>query len=142
MSTNETSDGLNSKIENWLNKQGYPLEINVARSFRKAGFQAIQSDYYVDPESENYREIDILAINQKKFNSHLVEVSLHIECKTSIDKPWIIFSSSDIRLFSYDRVSQRIGSDYGLKYLNSISDQSEIYNSPLFKNYLIGLDTE
>lgn len=46
------SEQLEKKIEEWLEKQGYPLETRVARAFRNAGFNVVQSDYYRDPISQ------------------------------------------------------------------------------------------
>ena len=72
-------------------KQGYPLEMKVAAALRNEDFYVNQSPYYNDPETNISREIDVIATK----GDHLgfLEVALVIECKTSIDKPWVLFTS-------------------------------------------------
>ena len=55
----EKNSEIEKKLKKWLNEQGYPLEMQVAESFRKAGFDVSQSDYYLDPETNILREIDV-----------------------------------------------------------------------------------
>ncbi|MCK4395921.1 hypothetical protein KAW96_04915 [candidate division WOR-3 bacterium] len=85
---------LKRKIKEWLTKQGYPLEMRVATSFRKAGFDVIQSHYYIDPENDNYREIDIIATKPDFIGG--IDISFIIECKSSKEKPWLLFSSDRV----------------------------------------------
>ncbi|MCK4395306.1 MAG: hypothetical protein KAW56_14395 [Candidatus Marinimicrobia bacterium] len=99
-------DDPKSKIKEWLSTQGYPLEMKVAAAFRKAGFEVIQSHYYIDPENNNYREIDVVAIMPDPKLSGVIDISFVVECKTSKKKPWLLFSSDRILerwniLFSY-----------------------------------------
>ncbi|WP_312356464.1 hypothetical protein [Empedobacter sp.] len=51
------------KIKEWINKNGYPLEMYTSRIFKNNGFNVAQSLYYKDISTEKYREIDILAHN-------------------------------------------------------------------------------
>ena len=61
----QRKDDLSSKVEEWVNKQGYPFEMRVAAAFRKAGFGITQSDYYTDTETGTAREIDVVASMQR-----------------------------------------------------------------------------
>ena len=56
------TEDLVQKIRNWLDTQGYPLEMKVARCFQKAGFRVSSSEYYLDPDERKPREIDVIAI--------------------------------------------------------------------------------
>ena len=99
-----SENNLTKKIREWLLGQGFPLEMRVATSFRKCGFEVIQSHFYPDPESNNYREIDVVATAPEY--TGVVDVSFMIECKTSKKKPWILFTSEHVLegwniLFSY-----------------------------------------
>jgi len=82
---------LEGKISDWLKTQGYPLEMKVASALREKEFFVSQSAYYADPETNTSREIDIIAT--KGDDIGFLEVALVIECKTSLDKPWVLFTS-------------------------------------------------
>jgi len=83
---------LKDKIAEWLNTQGYPLEMKVAAALRKKGFEVIQSFYYEDENEGKLREIDVVA------SKHLLNCIIYfvIECKKSSKNHWILFSSGDI----------------------------------------------
>jgi hypothetical protein len=98
------NDSMEKKILEWLTDQGYPLEMQVATSFRKNGFDVIQSHFYADPEDENFREIDIVAT--KPEITGITKISFVLECKSSKKKPWVLFTSEHVLtgwniLFSY-----------------------------------------
>jgi len=54
-------DDLKTKVEKWLNEQGYPLEMRVASVLQQGGFRVVQSEYFSDPETGDSRELDIVA---------------------------------------------------------------------------------
>lgn len=87
------SSDVTSNISKWLREQGYPLEMEVASKFAAVGFDVKQSDRFVDLEENKFREIDVVA---SKYDWALrvdcgIEVSFNVECKSSFDKPWIVF---------------------------------------------------
>jgi len=93
-----------SKVEKWINEEGYPLEMKVANAFRANGFEVLQSYYYQDPENNTLREIDMVAI-APEFTG-ITNIRFVVECKSSKKKPWVLFSSEHTlvnfnRLFSY-----------------------------------------
>lgn len=101
---------LKSSILDWLDEQGYPLELVIAQMLKKNGFSVFQSGYYTDYQTEKYREIDITA---QKFNNpkHSVsfQISFHIECKSSAEqgsKPWLLFTSGSQRdiVFGFENI--------------------------------------
>jgi len=95
---NENNSNSLDKVAKWLEKQGYPLEILVARQFHQADFYVKISDFYMDFETEKPREIDVTAqYHSEIFDPVLLQVSFHIECKSSPDKPWIMFVSDTSR---------------------------------------------
>ncbi len=58
---------------------------------KAAGFEVSQSDYYFDPDGGEPREIDlVLSVQefQKRFD---LSYTLFVECKSSRDKPWLLF---------------------------------------------------
>ncbi|MGA3117871.1 MAG: hypothetical protein ABSF90_25990 [Syntrophobacteraceae bacterium] len=54
-------EDLKNKIREWPDKQGYPLEMTVARAFQEAGFYVSSSEYYLDADEKKPREIDVIA---------------------------------------------------------------------------------
>ncbi len=122
---------LKSNITKWLNKQGYPLEMRVASTLQKCGYRVVQSEYYIDPESGNSREIDIVAIVNKEIHGVLFRISLHIECKRS-KKPWILFTSANKSLAGSARVSQRAANSLGRNFLLQACRESSVQELALF----------
>ncbi len=126
------STNLNDKLMNWLNEQGYPLEMATAQLFRQHGFRAFQSDFYTDPESNTQREIDVLAYRQKEVEDAQLRVSFSVECKNAKDKPWVMFSSEALKLAPPARVFQRAGSKLAIYFLRLLSRHETIQKAPLF----------
>jgi hypothetical protein len=87
------------KTKEWLQKEGYPLELKTAKIFETAGYSIAQGEYYNDSETNKLREIDIIADIQQKSSSPASHISIMlkfvVECKSSKDKPWIFFLSSN-----------------------------------------------
>jgi hypothetical protein len=92
-----------SKILDWLEKQGYSLEMRVAQIFRRAGFAVSQFENYIDPESHDLREIDIVASLGRQVEGITLVFRLLIECRYA-KKPWAIFVSEQ-RSHPFDRFS-------------------------------------
>lgn len=97
----------------WLQKQGYPLEMAVANAFRETGYKVSQAEYYVDPESGKAREIDVVAEIDVPIKRHVrgIRVTLVIECKMA-PKPWVFFSSqpAEVRpLSKFDALANGTG---------------------------------
>jgi len=81
-----------TKVLEWLQKTGFPLEMQAAQAFRSAGFDVRQSFTYLDPELAKGREIDVLAQDPDWLG--VIEVSFVIECKASTN-PWVVLTSND-----------------------------------------------
>lgn len=112
---------IETKIRKWLNEQGYPLEMVVARSFQQRGFRVIQSDFYTDPDTGESREIDVVATRSTVVEGIGVRVTFVIECKLSKDKPWVLFTSQSIQLGDRARIVQRAASKFGANLLRILS---------------------
>jgi hypothetical protein len=120
------------RISVWLNEQGYPLEMRVASILQQQGFRVVQSDYFIDPETGDYRELDVVAFQQKMIENVLFRMSLLVECKRSTDKPWLLFTSERTRLADPARVAQRAATALGRRYLCEICHELEVQALPLF----------
>ena len=60
---------------------------------KSVGFEVSQSDYYLDPDGGEPREIDlVLSVHNYKENFSL-SYNLFVECKSSRDKPWLLFGT-------------------------------------------------
>lgn len=122
------------RITDWLQSQGYPLEMFVAKAFSGVS-TVIQSDYYVDDETGKLREIDVKAYKtigvEKPGHEHFMQVGCTIECKLATDKPRLLFASQPDSLFAdkdnksiseyYYPPSLAVGSKIGEWLLNKIS---------------------
>lgn len=94
----ENNSEIEKKLKVWLNNQGYPLEMEVAESFKSAGFGVSQSDYYPDPETNIFREIDVVARKGVLVGDDIfTDISYVIECKSTKTKPWLLFTSESSR---------------------------------------------
>ena len=100
-------------LKEWLVETGYPLEMEVANVLRNRGFAVFQSDYYKDPQSDEYREIDVVAVAAHAIgkNGNLLHVRVLCECKTSRTKPWLFFvddaNTPNERLLLFSRAGNR-----------------------------------
>jgi hypothetical protein len=97
------------KIQEWLDKRGFTLEMRTASAFRAAGFKVRQSSLYVDPETGKSREIDVVAIDPDVMG--VIDIRFVIECK-STEKPWVLLSSPDTldgynRMFAFAVLSEK-----------------------------------
>jgi hypothetical protein len=81
-----------NKLAEWLDKQGFSLEMRAAAAFRGAGFDVKQSAHYHDRGLGKDREVDVIATRRERSGRALVHVA--VECKSS-DKPWVVLISPD-----------------------------------------------
>jgi len=89
------------KVREWLETQGFTLEMRTAAAFRAAGFHVRQSSIYVDADTGKSREIDVLAIDPD--NLGVLDIRFIVECK-STKKPWVLLCSPDTTV-GYNRIS-------------------------------------
>lgn len=68
----------------------------MERVLRQLGWQTEQALWYRDVESGKARELDVLATlnHTDEETGGIASVSLAVECKRSVDKPWVFFSSA------------------------------------------------
>ncbi|RQW84441.1 MAG: hypothetical protein EHM79_13915 [Geobacter sp.] len=123
---------LQDKLIEWLEKQGYPHEMEVALAFQNHGFRVFQSDYYDDPETGDKREIDLIAFKDADSENFKFRISFAVECKSSYDKPWVLFTSNKSRINNYSRVMQRASSESGKKLLLKLTDREDVKDFLLF----------
>jgi hypothetical protein len=80
------------KVRDWLQAQGFTLEMHAASAFRAAGFEVRQSSHYIDPETGKGREIDVVARDPDILG--IIDITFIVECKSS-KKPWVLLCSPD-----------------------------------------------
>lgn len=86
---------LQTKVEDWLREQGYPLELRTARTLRRQGWHLHHSRRYKDPILGKEREIDLLAFYDDRGADPAPRIHGHfvIECKWTPKKPWVLFTA-------------------------------------------------
>ncbi|HNT78399.1 MAG TPA: hypothetical protein PKH77_25585 [Anaerolineae bacterium] len=106
----EESTSLSSKVLDWLDRQGYALEMRAALAFGRAGFEVSLSQNYLDPTTNELREIDVVASLSRSSENVSASVKLFIECKYA-KRPWVTFTSKKTSdRFSY--FSRILGGKY------------------------------
>ena len=123
---------LRDKVAEWLSKEGYPLEFQVANCFHKNGFNVHQGGYITDGQSESLREVDVLAEINTRVNDILFRIYHVVECKWSKDKPWIIFTSPSARIDPAACVAQTIASKFGTAILWASAGEKSLHSLSLF----------
>jgi hypothetical protein len=81
------------KVLEWLQKEGFPLEVRVGKALRSRDWLTYHSFSYEDPTEGKLRECDVFAHRFKRARGGAVAaIDLVIECKRSADKPWVVFA--------------------------------------------------
>jgi hypothetical protein len=88
-----TSD-FERNVADWLNTQGYPLEMRTALAFQQHGFGVSQSTYFKDPVTGDWRESDVYAYREEFSQDIALRIGFMIECKASPAHPWVVFVGS------------------------------------------------
>lgn len=125
----QRQDSLTS-VQEWIRKQGYPLEFHVANKLLSSGFHVTQSYYVSDINKvDTNREIDIVAsVEYEKIKATLI-----IECKYTISKPWIIFSSLANKVSVERYIQATIGTKGGHDRICALVGDDVIKNLTLFQ---------
>jgi len=131
MSESKSKEDINHRIKEWLLSEGYPLEFETASKFRKAGFSVSSGEYTREDKKGTPREIDVLASVRSSQDEIICDVSYIIECKYTVDKPWIFFTS-DQNFSESACIAQTIGSDLGEAALWCLVGDSDLHKLSLF----------
>lgn len=131
---------LKVQVEEWLGKQGYPLEFVTANMFHQNEFQVIEGYYVRDPKSGVQREIDVLASIGTRVATGVFggvstfELQIYhvVECKWSNDKPWIVFTSKNQVIDPTFSIYQTIGTPTGKAILWVWASDESLYPLSLF----------
>lgn len=128
----EDRDGLRKKLRVWLDGQGYPLEFTTANVFRRNAFFVSQGAYVRHADSENPREIDLTAQIDASERDYLIRVYHVVECKSSRDKPWVVFTTSG-KMGQAACVAQTIASHLGSAILWKEAGLERLHRMSLFE---------
>lgn len=125
----EQLDDLTKSVEGWLEKQGYPLEMDVARVFAEHGFGVRQGWYFNDPEEDKPREIDIIA-HVKSISGHPLVLQFVTECKWS-RQPFIVFTYPSQRPIELDP-ALFITNSAGKRFIEKLTESGVTRKLPIF----------
>jgi hypothetical protein len=126
------SEDFNTRVIAWLTKTGFPLEMRMAAACASIGFDVTQSIYYVDSETHEARETDILATKEEVSGAAWMRFFVVIECKAAKDAPWILFPrqagttdpAQRIRALTFPRLTSPL--------IARLSRRGDIRDSPAF----------
>jgi hypothetical protein len=121
------------KVRKWLDETGFPLEMTTAAALASAGFDVVQGDYFPDDKTDKPRELDVIAYlrSGERGRYAKISVALCIECKSSIEKPWLLFTHAQ-PYPAIAAVMWRSANEKGRKVLGRLGFEEELYQSPLF----------
>ena len=125
------TDDLKRRVADWLAKEGYPLESRTARVFQEHRFGVRQSYFVRDIASDKPREIDVLAEVQTKVGERLLRIAYVVECKWSVDKPWVMFCS-DASMAPSACIAQSISSELGRAVVWCAAGDSSLHGTDTF----------
>ncbi|XZF14358.1 hypothetical protein ACTHGU_21460 [Chitinophagaceae bacterium MMS25-I14] len=125
------AEDFTGKIKDWINNQGYPFEIFVAKAFKEAGFIIGQSLYYTDETTGSAREVDVIAYRTKLIGETSYSFAFVIECKSSKGKPWIAFKT-DSSIKGSLKITSRDATIRGKHFLKAIAKQEKENTDSLF----------
>jgi hypothetical protein len=80
-------------VREWLKGEGYPLEYEVAREMARVGYRPWRGRYYKDPETGDFREVDVQATEPDSHSSPWRPVWVVVECKHN-SKPWMVLTDA------------------------------------------------
>lgn len=119
------------KIEEWIKKEGIPLEYFTANSFLKSHYSVTQGKYV---EDENLlREIDIDATKTWVIGDDYFRIHDIVECKWTKDKPWIVFNSH-MRMNPSASIAQTFGNELGQALMWKMAGEEELQRLSLFND--------
>lgn len=109
------------KIKEWLDKQGYPLEMRVAKLFIEKGFAVRHSPYYLDQDTDTRREIDLIASVLLGEGDKALKFTFVVECKNNNDKPWVSFCSKKHSIHPRAYITQKCATKSAQQILDKIA---------------------
>ncbi len=114
MNKNMKGCGVKDQVEAWIKSEGFALEMRVAKMFQASCAVVDQSQYYMDPTTDKMREIDVVARHIALIGGAMVEFIFVVECKSSKDKPWVLFThegprSFNVTLATHNRLATTLG---------------------------------
>lgn len=124
-------EDLSTKIEDWLKTQGYTLEMYTAKAFQKANFKVAQSVHYLDSETNQAREIDLVCYYSKVVNGVTFNLTFVIECKGGKDKPWLVFKSNGTSNVHQLRLGYIDGTGNGLRLIRKLTSKRSKHNESI-----------
>jgi hypothetical protein len=127
-------DELTGKVTSWLAKTGFPLEMRTAAQWEAAGFDVTQSVYFIDPETSEARETDIVASLENVGSNAWLRWFYVIECKAAREAPWVLFTKPGQPLPPASRI-RMLGAGRGTRpYLSRIARRLDVKELDAFKS--------
>jgi len=128
----EPKKQLLTRIQGWLETQGYPLEFKVAAAFQAAGMATRQGFFVREVNGQSAREVDVIARIRSKTENSNVSVTFVVECKWSRDKPWVIFTDANTKMAPSACIAQTIGSRLGEAALHCLAANKSLHGLESF----------
>ncbi len=129
MENNLEAETLTDRVAKWLESEGYPFELYVGEQFRLAGWSVQHAVPFVDALTDKTREIDLVCsvVDFDDGCEKSFEAACVVECKSTRDKPWVVFKGKEREAASMEFTP----GDYGSKlYFELPTDERDALCSP------------
>ena len=110
-------------IIKWLDKKGFPFEMECLEVFKSKMFTTQSSLHYTDLETEKIREIDFIAFKQIFLGDFTFNLSFIVECKDSLT-PW--FAMKTRNDFNSEDFSSNIKTTENARSLRRLFHENEL----------------
>jgi hypothetical protein len=98
------ADDLKARVHQEIQKTGFPLELRTADYLQRRNYHVAHNVYFLDRDEGKGREIDLRGLKNAFFERggtrYAVRHCLLLECKKSVSRPWVVFTSPAV---SYDQ---------------------------------------
>ena len=100
-----------TQVREWLKAEGFPFEMKVVHALHEHEFHSTQGEYFVDPDTEKAREIDVVTEIVRRSTTGKFEIAFlfAIECKFTRKSPWVFFTAAETypRKIGFDRTRSK-----------------------------------
>jgi hypothetical protein len=110
----------------WLTRSGFPFEMRIAAAWEDAGFDVAQSVYYVDPESQDAREADIVASRENVMGQGWLRFTIVVECKDRQDAGWVLFPKRGTPIDASTRILMLTAPSSTSPYLSRVARRGDV----------------
>lgn len=129
-----------TSVHNWLEKEGYPVEMKAARAMQDHGFRVTQGEYVLSQDRETLRETDAIGTLthvKEDYGPQGPTFGCHWECVVAAEckapkNPWVAFTRKPQVLQGFMAEFHRFASPVGQTLLRAAMGSGELRKLAVF----------